>query len=150
MTHPRSPQGETQALLNRTVDLFLPAAGGSEALLAEEVQRLAERSADATRQITALVRAIQTDTQSGQLVIHRATLSPRATPSAARPCASLSASRSSAAKLSRRPRPVTAMRSGVRTAVSRSAWPMVAVVQSMQGLSTMGKWAGGQPIRAIR
>ena len=49
MTHPRSPQGETQALLNRTVDLFLPAAGGSEALLAEEVQRLTGRPAQAGR-----------------------------------------------------------------------------------------------------
>ena len=42
MTQPRLPQGETQALLNRTVDLFLPAASGSEALLAEEVQRQAQ------------------------------------------------------------------------------------------------------------
>jgi putative N6-adenine-specific DNA methylase len=49
MTHPRPPQGETQALLNRTVDLFLPAAGGSEALLAEEVQRLTGRPAQAGR-----------------------------------------------------------------------------------------------------
>jgi len=49
MTHPRPPQGETQALLNRRVDLFLPAAGGSEALLAEEVQRLTGRPAQAGR-----------------------------------------------------------------------------------------------------
>jgi putative N6-adenine-specific DNA methylase len=49
MTLPRLPHGETQALLNRTVDLFLPAAGGSEALLAEEVQRLTGRPAQAGR-----------------------------------------------------------------------------------------------------
>jgi putative N6-adenine-specific DNA methylase len=49
MTLPRLPQGETQAPLNRTVDLFLPAAGGSEALLAEEVQRLTGRPAQAGR-----------------------------------------------------------------------------------------------------
>jgi putative N6-adenine-specific DNA methylase len=49
MTLPRLPQGETQAPLNRTVDLFLPAAGGSEALLAEEAQRLTDRPAQAGR-----------------------------------------------------------------------------------------------------
>lgn len=38
-------------------------AGRGFSVVAEEVQRLAERSADATRQISALVRAIQTDTQ---------------------------------------------------------------------------------------
>jgi twitching motility protein PilJ len=37
-------------------------AGRGFSVVAEEVQRLAERSADATRQISALVRAIQTDT----------------------------------------------------------------------------------------
>ncbi len=38
-------------------------AGRGFSVVAEEVQRLAERSADATRQIAALVRTIQTDTQ---------------------------------------------------------------------------------------
>ena len=38
-------------------------AGRGFSVVAEEVQRLAERSADATRQIAALVKAIQTDTQ---------------------------------------------------------------------------------------
>ena len=39
-------------------------AGRGFAVVAEEVQRLAERSADATRQIAALVKVIQTDTQN--------------------------------------------------------------------------------------
>nr|MDP2191725.1 methyl-accepting chemotaxis protein [Rhodoferax sp.] len=38
-------------------------AGRGFSVVAEEVQRLAERSADATRQIAALVKAIQTDTK---------------------------------------------------------------------------------------
>ncbi|MFN7883578.1 MAG: methyl-accepting chemotaxis protein, partial [bacterium] len=38
-------------------------AGRGFSVVAEEVQRLAERSADATRRIAALVKAIQTDTQ---------------------------------------------------------------------------------------
>ena len=38
-------------------------AGRGFSVVAEEVQRLAERSADATRQIAALVKTIQTDTQ---------------------------------------------------------------------------------------
>ncbi|MFN9192110.1 MAG: methyl-accepting chemotaxis protein, partial [Pseudomonadota bacterium] len=38
-------------------------AGRGFSVVAEEVQRLAERSADATRQIAAIVRTIQTDTQ---------------------------------------------------------------------------------------
>jgi len=41
--------------------------------VAEEVQRLAERSADATRQITALVKAIQTDTQDAVAAMARST-----------------------------------------------------------------------------
>jgi twitching motility protein PilJ len=39
-------------------------AGRGFSVVAEEVQRLAERSADATRQIAALVKVIQTDTQN--------------------------------------------------------------------------------------
>ncbi len=49
MTHPSSPRTAAPSPLTRTVDLFLPAAGGSEALLAEEVQRLTERPAQAGR-----------------------------------------------------------------------------------------------------
>jgi putative N6-adenine-specific DNA methylase len=49
MTHPSLPSAATTAPLSRTVDLFLPAAGGSEALLAEEVQRLTGRPAQAGR-----------------------------------------------------------------------------------------------------
>ena len=49
MTHPSSPHTAAPSPLTRTVDLFLPAAGGSEALLAEEVQRLTERPAQAGR-----------------------------------------------------------------------------------------------------
>ena len=42
-------------------------------MVAEEVQRLAERSADATRQISALVKAIQTDTQDAIGAMERST-----------------------------------------------------------------------------
>src|SRR5690606_11363619 len=38
-------------------------AGRGFTVVAEEVQRLAERSAEATRQISTLIRTIQTDTQ---------------------------------------------------------------------------------------
>ena len=56
----------------------IQAAGAGEAgrgfsVVAEEVQRLAERSADATRQITALVKAIQTDTQDAVAAMARST-----------------------------------------------------------------------------
>jgi twitching motility protein PilJ len=50
------------------------AAGRGFAVVAEEVQRLAERSADATRQIAVLVRAIQTDTQDAVAAMERSTL----------------------------------------------------------------------------
>jgi len=61
-------------------------AGRGFSVVAEEVQRLAERSADATRQIAALVKAIQTDTldavdameRSTQDVVQGAELSDRA------------------------------------------------------------------------
>jgi twitching motility protein PilJ len=42
-------------------------------VVAEEVQRLAERSADATRQIAAIVRTIQTDTQDAVGAMERST-----------------------------------------------------------------------------
>ena len=48
-------------------------AGRGFSVVAEEVQRLAERSADATRQISALVRAIQTDTQDAVGAMERST-----------------------------------------------------------------------------
>jgi twitching motility protein PilJ len=48
-------------------------AGRGFSVVAEEVQRLAERSGDATRQIAALVRAIQTDTQDAVLAMERST-----------------------------------------------------------------------------
>jgi len=41
--------------------------------VAEEVQRLPERSADATRRIAALVKAIQTDTQDAVAAMERST-----------------------------------------------------------------------------
>ena len=48
-------------------------AGRGFSVVAEEVQRLAERSADATRQISVLVRAIQTDTQDAVAAMERST-----------------------------------------------------------------------------
>jgi twitching motility protein PilJ len=48
-------------------------AGRGFSVVAEEVQRLAERSADATRQIAALVKAIQTDTQDAAAAMERST-----------------------------------------------------------------------------
>ena len=49
-------------------------AGRGFSVVAEEVQRLAERSADATKQIAALVRTIQTDTQEAVAAMERSTL----------------------------------------------------------------------------
>ena len=48
-------------------------AGRGFSVVAEEVQRLAERSGDATRQIAALVKTIQTDTQDAVASMERST-----------------------------------------------------------------------------
>ncbi|MBZ8141962.1 chemotaxis protein [Rubrivivax gelatinosus] len=48
-------------------------AGRGFSVVAEEVQRLAERSGEATRQIAAIVRAIQTDTQDAVAAMERST-----------------------------------------------------------------------------
>jgi len=48
-------------------------AGRGFSVVAEEVQRLAERSADATRQIASLVKAIQSDTQDAVAAMERST-----------------------------------------------------------------------------
>ena len=48
-------------------------AGRGFSVVAEEVQRLAERSGDATRQIAALVKTIQTDTQDAAAAMERST-----------------------------------------------------------------------------
>jgi len=48
-------------------------AGRGFSVVAQEVQRLAERSGDATRQIAALVKAIQTDTQDAVAAMERST-----------------------------------------------------------------------------
>ena len=48
-------------------------AGRGFSVVAEEVQRLAERSGDATRQISALVKAIQSDTQDAVAAMERST-----------------------------------------------------------------------------
>ncbi|MBP8144332.1 methyl-accepting chemotaxis protein [Pseudorhodoferax sp.] len=48
-------------------------AGRGFSVVAEEVQRLAERSGDATRRIAALVKAIQTDTQDAVAAMERST-----------------------------------------------------------------------------
>jgi len=52
---------------------FAGEAGRGFSVVAEEVQRLAERSADATREIAALVRTIQTDTQDAVGAMERST-----------------------------------------------------------------------------
>jgi twitching motility protein PilJ len=49
-------------------------AGRGFSVVAEEVQRLAERSAEATRQISALVKIIQSDTQDAVFAMERSTL----------------------------------------------------------------------------
>ena len=48
-------------------------AGRGFSVVAEEVQRLAERSADATNQISALVKTIQSDTQGAVAAMERST-----------------------------------------------------------------------------
>jgi twitching motility protein PilJ len=48
-------------------------AGRGFSVVAEEVQRLAERSADATRQIAVLVKTIQTDTQDAVAAMEKST-----------------------------------------------------------------------------
>ena len=48
-------------------------AGRGFSVVAEEVQRLAERSADATREIAALVKTIQTDTQDAVAAMEQST-----------------------------------------------------------------------------
>jgi len=48
-------------------------AGRGFSVVAEEVQRLADRSADAAKQIAALVRTIQTDTQDAVAAMERST-----------------------------------------------------------------------------
>ena len=48
-------------------------AGRGFSVVAEEVQRLAERSAEAAKQIAALVRTIQTDTQDAVAAMERST-----------------------------------------------------------------------------
>ncbi|KKW68762.1 hypothetical protein AAV94_03135 [Lampropedia cohaerens] len=48
-------------------------AGRGFSVVAEEVQRLAERSADATRKIAELVRTIQSDTQDAVVAMERST-----------------------------------------------------------------------------
>lgn len=51
------------------------AAGRGFSILAEEVQRLAERSGEATRQIATLVESIQTDTQQAVAAMEKSTRS---------------------------------------------------------------------------
>ena len=48
-------------------------AGRGFSVVAEEVQRLAERSAEATKQIAALIRTIQTDTQDAVAAMEKST-----------------------------------------------------------------------------
>ena len=48
-------------------------AGRGFTVVAEEVQRLAERSAEATKQIAALIKTIQTDTQDAVIAMERST-----------------------------------------------------------------------------
>ncbi len=67
--------GQTNVL---ALNAAIQAAGAGEAgrgfaIVAEEVQRLAERSADATRQIAQLVRTIQADTQDAVAAMEAST-----------------------------------------------------------------------------
>ena len=48
-------------------------AGRGFSVVAEEVQRLAERSGEATKQIAALIRTIQTDTQDAVAAMEKST-----------------------------------------------------------------------------
>jgi len=49
-------------------------AGHGFSVVAEEVQRLAERSAEATKQISALVKTIQSDTHDAVVAMEKSTL----------------------------------------------------------------------------
>ena len=63
-----------KAILNAAIQAASAGeAGRGFSVVAEEVQRLAERSGDATRQIAALVKAIQTDTQDAVAAMERST-----------------------------------------------------------------------------
>ncbi len=65
--------GESSQEIGNIVELINDKAGRGFAVVADEVQRLAERAANATKQIEALVRTIQADTNEAVVSMERTT-----------------------------------------------------------------------------
>ena len=69
---PRAPSA-IAARSKMCADTLVAISGCSASALASEVQRLAERAANATKQIEVLVRTIQTDTNEAVVSMERST-----------------------------------------------------------------------------
>ena len=74
-THPdHRRRGYASVALNAAIQAASAGeAGRGFTVVAEEVQRLAERSSEATKQISAIVKTIQTDTNSAVVAMERST-----------------------------------------------------------------------------